>query len=348
MKPAVILAVLFFGTAFTAWSQSTESGIGFGQTKAAQWTFEDAQQMAAKGRLDQAMNVLDQLAVQTPVPAGVQRLRGLIYYQREQLQQAADAFAKAVAQDANDHESAEMEGVTLFRLGRPQDALPLLESARTAVSKANVDPEYVLGLCYADLARYDDARHAFATQYGFGGDSPEAYLLAGRLFLRREFRDAATAQATKALQLDPKLPLAHELLAEADLARGDTDGAIRELQAEQAINPLEAMVYDRLGDAYLRNGQYANAQQALNRALLLEPGATAPYLMLGQTFLKLNDPIEALHYLLHAAQMDPSNYITHNLLGQAYKATGQMEQANREFKLVVQLQHRDDPKPAER
>jgi len=348
MKSAVILAVLVLGTAVTTWSQITESGIGFGEAKAAQWTFEDAQQMAAKGRLDQAMNVLDQLAVQTPVPAGVQRLRGLIYYQRDQLQQAADAFAKAVAQDASDRESAEMEGVTLFRLGRPQQALPLLEGAKAAVTKANIDPEYVLGLCYADLGRYDDARHSFATQYGFGGDSPEAYLLAGRLFLRREFRDAATAQATKALELNPKLPLAHELLAEADLARGDTDGAIRELQAEQAINPLEAMVYDRLGDAYLRNGQYANAQQALNRALLLEPGATAPYLMLGQTFLKLNDPIEALHYLLHAEQMDPSNYITHNLLGQAYKATGQLAEANREFKLVVQLQHRDDPKPAEK
>ncbi len=348
MNRAGLFAVLGLMLSASALAQVSESAIGFGETKAAQWTFEDAQQLAAKGRLDQAMNVLNQLAVQTPVPAGVQRLRGMIFYQREQLPQAADAFAKAVDQDASDRESQEMEGVTLFRLGRPQAALPLLEKARSAVSNANVDPEYVLGLCYSDLARYDDARHAFATQYGFGGDSPEAYLLAGRLFLRRELRDQATVQATKALELNPKLPLAHELLAEADLARGDTAGAIRELQAEQALNPLEPMVYDRLGDAYLRNAQYPEAQQALNRAILLEPGATAPYLMLGEAFLKMNQPIEALHYLAHAEKMDPSNYITHNLLGQAYKATGQVAEANREFKLVVQLQHRDDPKPAEK
>ena len=44
--------------------------------------------------------------------------------------------------------------------------------------------------------------------------------------------------------------------------------------------------------------------------------------------------------------MDPQNYIAHNLMGQAYKATGQMAEANREFKLVVEIQHRDDPKPA--
>jgi Tfp pilus assembly protein PilF len=86
----------------------------------------------------------------------------------------------------------------------------------------------------------------------------------------------------------------------------------------------------------------------LNRAVLLEPSATGPFILLGETFLKLNEPIEALHYLDHAARMDPTNYITHNLLAQAYKATGQVDAANREFQLVVDLQHRNDPKPSEK
>jgi tetratricopeptide (TPR) repeat protein len=329
-------------------AQAPEPGVGVGDTTAQRWTFEDAQALAAKGRIEQAVNVLNQLAVQTPEPAGVERLRGIILYQKDQLPQAAEAFSKAVAQDANDHESTEMEGVTLFRLGRPQDALPYLERAHSAVQNANIDPEYVLGLCYSDVGRYDDARHAFATQYGFQPDSAEAYLLAGRLFLRRELRDQATAQAQKALDLNPKLPLAHQLLGEAALSRGDVQDAIKELEAERAINPLDGELYDRLGDAYLRAGQYDDAQQALNRAVLLEPSATGPYILLGQTFLKLKDPIQALHYLARAEKMDPSNYITHNLLGQAYKATGQLDEANREFKLVVEIQHRDDPRPAEK
>ena len=44
--------------------------------------------------------------------------------------------------------------------------------------------------------------------------------------------------------------------------------------------------------------------------------------------------------------MDPSNYITHNLLGQAYKATGQLAEANREFKTGVDLQHNAKPQVA--
>ncbi len=309
-------------------------------------SFEKAQSLASKGRLDQAMEVLDELAARHPEPAGVERLRGIIFYQKEQLPQAIDAFSRASAQDPNDRESIEMHGVSLFRMGRPAEAIPLLEKAHTAVERANIDPEYVLGLCYADVARYDDARHAFAVQYGFAPDSAEAYLLAGRLFLRREFRDQATVQARKALEINPALPLAHELLAEAALARGDAQGAIEELEAERKINPLNGDLYDRLGDAYLRAEQYQQALQALNRAVLLEPNSTGPYILLGQTFLKLNQPIQALHYLNRAEKMDPSNYITHNLLGQAYKATGQVAEANREFRMVVELQHHGEPKPA--
>lgn len=305
-----------------------------------------AQELAGKGHLDAALTQLNQLAAGNPEPAGVERLRGLIFYQREQFSQAIDAFGKAAGQDPSDHESMEMQGVSLFRLGRIQDAIPLLEKARIGVQSANVDPDYVLAICYADVQRYDDARHAFAAQYGFASDSAEAHLLAGRQFLRRELSDQAGVEAGKALAINPSLPLAHELLGEVALAKADVATAIREFEAERKINPLNPDLYDRLGDAYLRAGQYTDAQQALNRAVLLEPQATGPYILLGETFLKLKQPIQALHYLDHAVRMDPSNYITHNLLGQAYRATGQLEEANREFKLVVEIQHRNDPKPA--
>jgi predicted Zn-dependent protease len=294
------------------------------------------------------MTELNELAKQSPEPAGAERLRGLILYQRERFPEAIEAFTKAEAQDEKDHESTEMHGVSLFRLGRVPDAIPFLEKGRAAVESANIDPNYVLALCYADVQRYDDSRRAFAAQFGFEPDSARAHLLAGRMFLRRELREQAGVEATKALSLEPALPLAHELLGEVALAHGDAATAIKELVAERGINPMNPDLYDRLGDAYVRMGQYAQAQEALNRAVLLEPSATGPYILLGETFLKLNEPIEALHYLDHAVKMDPTNYITHNLLAQAYKATGQVDAANREFQMVVDIQHRNDPKPAEK
>ncbi len=332
--PAMVLVLL----AFAARGQAKSTGGPIGSDAGAP-SFASAQDLAARGRLDEALAQLNQLAAKSPKPAGVERLRGIIFYQRNQFQEAIEAFSKAAVQDPGDRESIEMHGVSLFRMGRAPDAIPYLEKARASVERTNIDPEYVLALCYADVQRYDDSRHAFAAQYGFPPDSAEAYLLAGRMFLRRELRDEAGVQAAKALQLNPSLPLAHELLGEVALAKGDLPGAIRELEAERKLNPLSSGLYDRLGDAYFRSAQYTDAQQALNRAVLLEPNSTGPYILLGETFLKLKEPIQALHYLTRAAQMDPSNYITHNLLGQAYKATGQLAEANREFKLVVALQN---------
>lgn len=312
-------------------------------------TFESARALAAKGRLAQALAQLDWLAAQSPVPAGVERLRGIIYYQSDRFDLAVAAFARATAQDSADRESIEMRGVTLFRMGHVAEAIPFLEQARTAVESANIDPNYVLALCYADVQRYADARHAFAAQFGFAPDAPEAYLLAARLFLRRELRDEAAAEAAQALVLNPALPLAHELLGEVALARGDSATAIRELEAERKINPLDPDLYDRLGDAFVRTGDYAQAREALNRAVLLAPNATGPYILLGETYLRLGEPIQALHYLDRAVRMDPANYITHNLLGQAYKATGQIDAANREFRTVVDLQHHaNNPRPVEK
>jgi tetratricopeptide (TPR) repeat protein len=342
------VAVVLLGSVSVCLFAQTPQALPAPDSAVAAPTFESARDLAARGRLDQAMAQLDALATQNPVPAGVYRLRGFILYQREQFEEAIEAFTKAEAQDPNDRESIEMNGVSLFRLGRIQQAIPMLEKGRAAVESANIDPNYVLALCYADVQRFDDSRHAFAAQFGFEPDSPQAYLLAGRMFLRRELREEAGAQATKALALDARLPMAHELLGEVALSRADSATAIQEFEAERKINPMNADLYDRLGDAYLRSGDYTKAQEALNRAVLLEPNSTGPFILLGEVFLKLKQPIQALHYLDHAEKMDPANYITHNLLGQAYKATGQVAAANREFKMVVELQHRDDPKPAEK
>jgi tetratricopeptide (TPR) repeat protein len=331
--PAILLVFLMPAAHGKTRATSAQAG-----SNAAAPSLASARDLAAKGQLDQALAELNQLAAQSSKAAGVERLRGLIFYQKQEFQQAIAAFAKAEAEDPNDRESIEMRGVSLFRIGDAAGAIVYLEKARATVQQANVDPNYVLAICYAEVGRYDDSRHAFAAQYGFPPDSAEAYLLAGRMFLRRELSDQAEVQAKKALETNPGLPLAHELLGEIALAKGDLPGAIRELDAERKINPLDPQIYDRLGDAYLRLGQYTEAQQALNRAVVLEPDSTGPYILLGETFLKLNDPIQAIQYLFHAEQMDPTNYMTHYLLAQAYKATGQVNEANREFNMVVELQ----------
>jgi predicted Zn-dependent protease len=296
------------------------------------------------GHADVALQKIAELQAQGKTIPGLSQVQGLALYAKGDLRAADKAFASALKEDAGDTESAQMRGITLFRLGRPADAILLLEPSRGASATGKADPNYVLGLCYMDTRRYDDARHAFAAQYSFAPDSAAAYLVTARMLLRREYLPVSQAYAQKAIELDPTLPMAHELLGEIALVGNHLDEAIAELEKERAHNPLEGSVYDRLGDAYVRAGKYDEAQRSLQEAVLLEPNATGPLILLGKAMLKKNDALGAATYLERASQMDPANYMTHSLLGQAYRAMGRQEDASRETATAEKLQAASEPK----
>lgn len=322
--------------------------IGRAQTipPAASPSLSDARALMTEGRTADALRQLDALAAERPEPAGVERLRGIVNYQSDRMAEAEVSFARAIEQDPADLESLQMRGVVLFRMGKAAEAIPLLEKAHSSGPVANADPNYVLGLCYLTTARYDDARRAFAAQYEFDPNSAAAWLLTARMLFRREITAQAALAAKQAIQLDPRLPLAHRLLGEIALATGDVAGAVTELEKERALNPLDGETYDRLGDAYLRSGQYARAQQVLDRAVILEPASTGPFILLGQALLAQHDPVMATAYLERALKMDPSNSMTHMLLGRAFAAAGRKEDAQREFEALRQLEQAKSAVPS--
>ncbi len=190
---------------------------------------------------------LQSLHTATPNMAGVDRLEGDALYDLNRLRDAEAAYARALAANPHDEAAAQMRGLTLFRLGRPADAIPLLEVNHAFGAQTKADPTYVLALCYLDTLHYDDARRAFALQYGMAPESAAAYLLAARMLLRRGYVPVAQQFAEKAVALDPRLPLAHQLLGEIALAQNKPDLAIAELEKERTANPLQPAVYERLG-----------------------------------------------------------------------------------------------------
>jgi predicted Zn-dependent protease len=306
---------------------------------------EEVQRLISRGQLSEAETRLDALAGQQPEPAGVERMRGMIHYQHNEFAAANSSFEKAIEQDPKDLQATQMRGVTLYRMGQPAAAIPLLERANTPIASDNADGTYVLAVCYLDVHRYDDARRIFAQQYKLPADSAASYLFMGRMLLRRNYPVESEQMARKALELEPRLPLAHLLLGQLALSRSQAAEAVAEFEAERKINPMDGEVYERLGDSYLRAMRYEDAQQALNCALLLEPNSTGPYILLGQVLLKRDDALTALNYLLRAERMDSNNHLIHLLLGQAYRALGRKEDATREYKSAESIQNSvDNPK----
>lgn len=297
----------------------------------------DAQNLVEKGKADDALQVLDPISRQTPEPPGVERLRGEAYYLKAKFEDADNAFQKAIQQDPDDRESIQLRGVTLFRMGKPAEAIPLLERSHENLRMLNLDGTYVLALCYLNTHRLDPARRNFAALYRIPPESASSYLLLARMLMRWQNSPAAQEMAQKAATLNPRLPEAHLILGQVALGEGKVDEALSEFQREAAMNPMYGPVYDRLGDAYMQKNEFDKAQDALNQALLLEPDATGPYILLGQVLLKQDNPATAAIYLKRAVQMDPENEFSHYLLGQAYRDLGKKQEAMAEFQASAKI-----------
>ena len=305
----------------------------------------DAKDLVDAGRYDEAIQKLSEAAKQMPKPKDVERELGLAFYRKGDFLQAQNAFAKAMEENPQDQETIQLRGLSLFQLGKHAEAIPYLKQVQSWIGPANVDANYVLGLCYMHTHNYDEARKSFAQMYSVAPDSAAAHLFLARMLLRQGYDPIAEQSAQRAAALDPKLPLVHYLLGEFYLYKSNVEKAIEEFELEQKLNPAYAGTYDRLGDSYSRIGKYDDAERALQRAILLDATATGPYILMGKVLIKKKDFSSATTYLQKALRMDPSNYISHHLMGDAYRGLGRAADAERELKKAEELQSAQESKP---
>jgi tetratricopeptide (TPR) repeat protein len=305
----------------------------------------DSQRLIDENRLDEAIQSLSKLQLQRAKAKGLQHELGVAYYRKGDFVAAQKAFAEASREDPHDLEAIQLQGLSLFQLGKPAEAIPYLKQVQSWVGSANVDANYVLGLCYMHTQNYDEARKSFAQMYGVAPDSAAAHLFVARMLLRQGYDPIAEQNALQAAALDPKLPLVHYLLGEFYLYKSNLEKAIAEFEVEQRLNPGNAATYDRLGDCYSRVGKYDDAARALQRSILLDATATGPYILMGKVLIKKKDFASAATYLQKALRMEPSNYIPHHLMGEAYRGLGRTADAERELKRSEELQSAQEAKP---
>jgi tetratricopeptide (TPR) repeat protein len=306
---------------------------------------DEARRLIEENKPDEALRKLGELRQKYPEMKGLEHEFGVAYYRKGDFTRAERAFAKAIEENPEDREATQLRGLSLYQLGRPAEAIIFLRQVQSWIGSANVDANYVLGLCLVQTQNYDEARRSFAQIYGVPPDSASAHLFLARMLLRQGYDPIAEQNALKAAAIDPTLPLVHYLLGEFYLYKSNVPKAIEELELEQKINPGYAGTYDRLGDCYSRLGRYDDAQRALQRAILLDSTATGPYILMGKVLIKKKDFVSAANYLQRALRMDPENYISHHLIGEAYRGLGRTADAERELKRAEELQSTKEPTP---
>ncbi len=307
--------------------------------------FDAPRKLLREGKFDDAIAAFEELQTKDPAMPGLSHELGLAYYKKGDYLKAIAALKKAQAENPNDGESTQLLGLSAYLAGRPNEAIPALEKVQTWFPNANVDAAYILGVCYIQTKNYPGARGAFAKMFGVAPDSAAAYLFTARMLLRQDFGPIAEEYAAKAVAIDPKLPLAHNLLGEVHMFHSRIPEAIVEFQKEIELNPGYANAYYKLADAYSRVQKFDDAERLLQRSIWLDSTASGPYILMGKVLQKKGESELAVRALQRAVAMDPNNPMTHHLLGQAYRNMGREEDAVRELGAAGQMEERQNAKP---
>lgn len=335
---AAIALVLFFLLSVSTAAQSDPA-------PSTSQPFGQIHRLREQGKFDEALAALNQLSNSQSPPNNLQHEFGVTYYRKGDYLNAVKFLKRAIAEDSNDSEAAQLAGLSLYLSGNPAEAIPYLEKVQSWYPSASVDASYILGVAYIQTKNYAKARAAFAKMFQVPPDSAAAYLFTARLLLRFDFGPVAEEYGKKAIELDPKLPLAHQLLGELYLYQSKIPEASAQFEQELIINPGNPVAYYKLADAYSRVQKFDVAEKLLQRSIWLDATSTGPYILLGKVLQKKGETQLAIRALQRAISMDPNNGIPHHLLGQAYRDLGQADDAERELKLAEQLQSRENPKP---
>lgn len=264
---------------------------------------------------------------------------------------------------------------TYLQLGRDADAERIANSSITLFPKEAFGYE-ALGTVQLDQGKFDLGRQTLQKAVAIDATDTRAKILIGRSYLgqKKPDPDAALAAFNAILTGDPNNLQALTAKADAQSAKGDTNGAVATLQQVIKLTPDDVRGEDDLAEFYVtkkmsteayaafaqaikdhpkapepftlrgdwerRDGKFKQAAADYESALALAPGDPQTLFTLGQIYLLgLKQPSKAVDKFSALANADPTNSESLFWLGQAYAAENQWAQARDEFQRSFGIDH---------
>src|SRR5215475_3704255 len=139
--------------------------------------------------------------------------------------------------------------------------------------------------------------------------------------------DAAIADCSEALRIDPGSAGVYNLRGFAYYAKGDADRALADYDAALKLNPNDAYAHAARGHIYLAQHDYERAIQEFDAALAARPGDAWSMASRGYAYSLSGDNAHALQDLRAAVKLDPKAYQSRLRLAEALAVAGSGDQA---------------------
>ncbi len=234
---------------------------------------------------------------------------------------------------ANEPRRHYLMGIAYRGLGRPATAL---DHIRTALELES-HPDYVFtqGLLLLSLDRPGQADHVFRQGRERFPQSAQLHFGHARVYSAVGDFYRAKALLKRAVELEPGHGKSHTFLARMFYLVGDWDSFPAAIAKAIELEPTYYLACYYYGQLLLMNGGDGHQEKALEffrRSVRSNRNFTAGYIASGQIMADQGSWKEALDYYRRAAETGSQGHRVHYLMAQAYRALGQVEEAERSLK----------------
>ena len=164
-----------------------------------------------------------------------------------------------------------------------------------------------------------------------------ALITAAEALLARGRYDAAIRKCRIVLETGTMAAEAHEILGAALMRKGDLGGAIAALQQSCDEDSSRETAFDNLGQALLTQDDIDGAIEAWGMAVAIRPDFAKGYDSLGAAFIRKRDFDNAIANLKKALELNPTFASAHAHLGEALHEKGDVEGAIQHFQRALAI-----------
>ncbi|MBI3039469.1 tetratricopeptide repeat protein, partial [bacterium] len=178
----------------------------------------------------------------------------------------------------------------------------------------------ILGQCYTEQGRFDDAIHSFKMALTLRPNDPESLSNLAYLYSVKGINiDAALKMAKKSIEFEPNKPEFHHTLGWVFFKLGEVEKSIEEIKKALLLKPNYILARYNLGLAYYLSGSFELALDSFEQAISLRPDFSKALLFRAITLARLKKAPQAILALADLKAKLPEKEVLSKVVGELYQ-----------------------------
>ena len=291
---------------------------------------------AQLGQLDEAVNAFQKAISINPDYAKAYYNMGNALRDLGKLDEAVEAYKKALASKPDYAEAYNNMGYIFQQQEKPEEAIEAYNNA-ISIKPDYADANYNMGNALTEQAKLEEAIEAYNNAISIKPDYAEAYSNMGLAFQHQGKLDEAIEAYNNAISIKPDYAEAYSNMGNALKGQGRLEEAIEAYKKTVSINPNYAEAYNNMGNALKEQNKLEEAIQAYNKAISIKPDYAEAYYNMANTLKeqgKLNKATEAYK---KAVSINPNYAEAYNNMGNALKEQDKLEEAIQAYNKALSI-----------